>query len=72
MDKLREKYEKFAKAPIDNLEIMAFTNLAQCEDAHLAMGYMQILLEIQKVKKDNTSKATNENVLSQDDSKKTS
>lgn len=53
MSEVDEKFKKFKTKPIEFLEKLAFINLTQIEDVELTARYISLLLEIQKIKKDN-------------------
>ena len=52
MSEIDEKFEKFKKKPLDFLEKLVFINLTQIEDVEITARYIELLIEIQKIKKD--------------------
>ncbi len=52
-EEMKIKYEKFKDKPLEFLEKVAFYNLVKIDNEEIAAKYIELLIEIQKIKKDN-------------------
>ncbi len=50
-EEMKIKYEKFKDKPLEFLEKVAFYNLVKIDNEEIAAKYIELLIQIQKIKK---------------------